>query len=268
MNKPARMHRITSMTSTLLGLVLVILGFFGVFLLEGSGTWSASQTIPAGQGAVVIGPELASVLGPSVRIQVELSGDSTPTALVLSRGRADDVTAVTQSIQRYEIHQLEGTRRLRAQAFSGDPDSATAIAADVWQTRVAATNQVSDLRVAQPGAESVVVTRADGRALPELRVTMNWQNRWWLGYPAALLLLGALLLGLGFWVARFRAPQPAKPELLAHRFDPELGTWTTPSEGDSPDASAGTGSGADSASPPLPSRRELAAARRSRWRIR
>jgi hypothetical protein len=59
-----------------------------------------------------------------------------------------------------------------------------------------------------PGAESFVVARADGGALPALDLTMTWRDAGWRWLPLEALGAGALLLA-GAWLLR-RRPRPGR----------------------------------------------------------
>lgn len=189
------LKRAVTGAATLVGLVLVISAVMGAMLLGVRGTWHTELEVPAGRSAVVLPPSLASVIGPQV--QVEANGPA-GVALFAGRARPDDAAALVGSVDRLEIDGLDGARRLAASARAGAQVMPAPAGLDVWSARATGTGAVRLTYRATPGAQTVVVARADGQPLPAMQLRVGWSDRTWLLVPAVLLLLGLTMV----WLAR------------------------------------------------------------------
>jgi hypothetical protein len=201
------MRRAVMAFGTLCGLVLVILAGFGAVLLGADGTWHASARVPAGASAVVVDPQLASVLGPQVSVRVsahEVAG--APVPLFVGRSRPDDALAFVGVARHLRITGLDGARRLDTRPVAGGPTMPRVGSADIWHSRVVGAGKVEQSVVVRPGAESVLIARPDGQPLPQVDVRLGWTNRWWYWIPALLLVSGLALLAVCRVPGRWRSP--------------------------------------------------------------
>jgi hypothetical protein len=206
------MRRAVTAFGTLCGLVLVILAGFGVVLLGANGTWHASARVPAGASAVLVDPQLASVLGPEVSVRVsahEVAG--APVPLFVGRSRPDDAVAFVGVARHLRITGLDGARRLDTRPVAGGPTMPRVGSADIWHSRVVGDGKVEQSVVARPGAESVLIARPDGQPLPQVDVRLGWTNRWWYWIPALLLVSGLALLAVCREPGRWWSPAGGAP---------------------------------------------------------
>ncbi len=206
------MRRAVTAFGTLCGLVLVILAVFGATLLGTNGTWHATARVPAGASAVVIDPELASVLGPRVSVQAQARAVAgVPVPLFVGRSRPDDAIAFVGVARHLRVTGLDGARRLDTRPVAGGPTMPRVASADIWHSRVTGSGVVEQVVVARPGAESVLIARSDGQPLPQLDVRLGWTNRWWYWIPALLLVSGLALLAVCREPGRRALPSGADP---------------------------------------------------------
>lgn len=118
------MTRAASVLLRVLGLALVLTGVMGFALLGADGTWTARTEVPAGRTAVLVEPSLASVLGPTVTVRVELQDEKStvsgePQKLFLGRGRSDDLTAYARDPEVARVVGVDDSRRLRLEPGPG-----------------------------------------------------------------------------------------------------------------------------------------------------
>lgn len=188
------MKRAVTALGTLAGLVLVILAMMLATLLGVSGTWRTETVVPAGRDAIVVGPVLASVIGPRVTVRVE-TGDRTA-ELFVGRARPDDAKALLDGVSQVRIDGLNGARRLSERAVPGRGVPLAPAASDIWQTSTVGTGTVSAQYRPVRGAESMVIARSDGQPLPALNLSLAWTDRRWTWMPVAMLVLGLVLLAV------------------------------------------------------------------------
>ena len=206
MPEPHLLARVARAVALVTGFALLLVGLGLAPLLGPDGAWSAKATVPAGRSAVVLEPAVVSVVGPRVGVRVT-GADGRP--LFVGRARSDDARGYVAGTARARLTALGADRRL---AVVGEPGTQALVPppdTDVWQ-------QTGAGRLTwrpTPGAQSVVVARADGRPLPALEVTVTWHRAGWIWVPVALVLLGGLVTALPTLVrrARARSPQPARP---------------------------------------------------------
>ncbi|GAA4345622.1 hypothetical protein [Angustibacter luteus] len=198
------MKRAITGAITLVGLVLVILSVMGVILLGSNGTWHSELKVPAGRTAVVVQPALASVLGPRITVRAEADAASDQQVpLFIGRARPDDASALVESSDRLLVSGLDGARQLSTVHRNGNDPFPVPDTVDVWQSQATGTGAVEIAYRARPGAETVVIARADGKPLPAMTLHLGWTRAVWFWIPVALLLAGLGLLLLG---RRLRAP--------------------------------------------------------------
>lgn len=195
------MKRAVTGVATLVGLVLVICAVMGSVLLGPHGTWHSELHVKAGQDAIVVEPALASVIGPSVSVQAHAIDSDAP--LFIGRARPDDTEALVSSSDRLLVSGFDGVRLLRAVPVRGSAPFPAPDSVDVWHSRVVGEGEARLSYRAVPGAESVVVSRADGQPLPEVLLTVSWSDRTWFWVPILLLLTGLALL---YAVRRWNRP--------------------------------------------------------------
>ena len=198
--------RAASAASLVAGLTLLLVGLALAALLGPDGAWSATATVPAGRSAVLLEPDVVSVLGPRVAVAAT-DADGQP--LFVGRARSDDALGYVAGTAHARVTGVGADRRLGVV----DEPGTTALVApqdtDVWQ-------QTGTGRLTwapTPGAQSVVVVRADGHRLPALVLTVTWHRAGWIWVPVALTLAGGLLAALPRLAGRLpeRSRQPAPP---------------------------------------------------------
>jgi hypothetical protein len=218
------MTRAASVLLRVLGLALVLAGLMGFALIGGDGTWTAHGHVPAGRTAVLLGPSVVSVRGPSVTVRVEPADDAhPPVSLFLGRGRSDDLSAYAQDPAVSRVVGLSRSRQLDVRAgpapvtglaTSGvratGPDSAASATSagwpaptsvDLWQQQVSGPTARALTWRPTSGARSVLVAAEDGAPLPALDLEVSWTDHRWVWIPAIALLLGLGLLVGGFELA-------------------------------------------------------------------
>jgi len=183
---------------TLVGLTLVLVAVMLGVLLGPAGEWSARARVPAGHSALVLQPALVSVLGARVTVTAAAAGLPSGAALFVGRARSDDITGYVRDSPYAGAATLRTSRQLRLRELGGGSRLPPPETVDVWQQQSASGTLAW---TPTPGAQSVVVTRSDGAALPTIDVTVSWQQRSWRAIPAVTLAVGAVLLALG-WLAR------------------------------------------------------------------
>jgi hypothetical protein len=207
------MTRAASLLLRVLGLTLLLVGLMGFVLLGADGTWTARTELPAGRTAVLLEPSVVRVLGTSVTVRIEPSedddhvavaaGDAPPAGDFLGRGRADDVTAFAQGTAVARVVGLTHSRRLEvrdgagstsAGVPTGTPSAAAPTAVDVWQQQVTGPRARELVWRPTRGAQSVLVAREDGAALPALAVEVAWTDHTWLWMPTLALVLGLIFI--------------------------------------------------------------------------
>ena len=201
------MKRAITGAITLVGLVLVICSVMGVVLLGSNGTWHSELKVPAGRTAVVVEPALASVLGPRITVRAEADEPGRPAACRCSSGGPGRTTpsALLEIVGPLLVgpgwtaraRLSTGTARQRPLAGPGHRGR-LAVPGDRRRAPSRSTYR------ARPGAESVVIARADGKPLPALTLRLGWTR--------ARLVLGARRAAAGrsgrccCWRRRLRAP--------------------------------------------------------------
>lgn len=185
---------------TLVGLTLVLVAVMLGVLLGPAGEWSAHAQVAAGRSAIVLQPALVSVLGARVTVTAAAADAGLPggAALFVGRARSDDITGYVRDSPYAGAATLRTSRQLRLDELGGGSRLPPPETVDVWQQQSASRTLAW---TPTPGAQSVVVTRSDGAALPAIDVTVSWQQRSWRAIPAVPLAVGAVLLTLG-WLAR------------------------------------------------------------------
>ncbi len=192
------------------GLTLLLVGLGLAVLLGPDGAWSATATVPAGRSAVLLEPDVVSVLGP--RVAVTATGaDGQP--LFVARARSDDAVGYVAGTPHALVTGVGADRRLGVLDEPGTTALTAPQDADVWQ-------QTSTGRLTwapTQGAQSVVVARADGRPLPAVELTVTWHRAGWIWVPVALVLAGALVTALprlaGLLLGRSRPSAPPAPRV-------------------------------------------------------
>jgi hypothetical protein len=191
------MKRAVAAVLTVAGLALVLVAVMGAVLVGPRGEWRAQGSVKAGARAVIVRPALAAVLGPRVGLRVQAADPATP--LFLGRTGADDAQALVRGLPTADVVGLDGSRRLdvRSADTAAPTGSTGALPApstvDLWHQSAEAKG-TARLRWTPTGAESFVVARADGAALPALDVTMTWRDDGWRLLPLGPLAAGAVLL--------------------------------------------------------------------------
>lgn len=226
------MSRIVDVLLRTLGLTLVLIGVMGLTLLGPDGTWTVRTTIPEGTTTVLVEPSLASVLGPTVSISAEPTASARSSArplLFLGRGMPADLSTFAGSAGLVRVVGLDGARRLDVRsgpdqsldtglgsgATSDDRGTGPvgprppAVDVDLWRQSVTGTGTRTLTWEPVKGAQSVLITSADGRALPELSLAVSWTDRTWVLLPVAPLVLGLALLALAWWLRRGHPTGPA-----------------------------------------------------------
>ena len=204
--------RATGALLTVLGLTLVLVGVMVGVLLGPDAEWSATGTVPAGRSALVIGPSLASVLGPRVTVMARADAR---TQLFLGRARADDAASYVSGTSHSLAGSIDADRGLRVQGAEGASVLVGPHEVDVWQQESSGQGTRSLAWQLTPGAQSVVVAAADGSALPAVDVTVAWRDGSWRWWPLSLVLVGAVLL-----VAARLVPMAARRLLPPTRTEP------------------------------------------------
>jgi hypothetical protein len=237
-DRSRRMRRALAAVLTVAGLSLVLVAVMGAVLVGPRGEWRAQGRVDAGSAAVVVRPALAAVLGPRVGLQVRASDAATP--LFLGRTGPDDAQALVQGLPTADVVGLDGSRRLDVRRVEGTGRTSTAATStaststastaspvstdiadatpaastddvtlpvpsqvDLWHQSAEGTGTARLEWTPSPGAESFVVTRADGGSLPALDLTMTWRDARWRWLPLQALGAGALLLAAA-WLLRRR----------------------------------------------------------------
>lgn len=200
--------RAASAASLVAGLTLLLVGLALAVLLGPDGAWSATAVVPAGRSAVLLEPDVVSVLGPRVAVTAT---DADRQPLFVGRARSDDALGYVAGTAHARVTGVGADRRLGVV----DEPGTTALVApqdtDVW----AQTGTGRLTWAPTPGAQSVVVARADGRPLPALVLTVTWHRAGWIWVPVALLLAGGLVAALPRLtrrlLERWRPPTPLTP---------------------------------------------------------
>jgi hypothetical protein len=227
------------------GLALVLVAVLGAVVLGPRGEWRAQGTVSQGAGAVVVRPSLAAVLGPRVALRVEASDPAA--RLFLGRARPDDARALAAGVPSAEVAGLQGPRGLDVRSVGGGASAPLPAPAglDLWRQTAEGTGSASIAWSPSPGAESFVVTRADGAALPSLHLTMTWRDDSWRLLPLGVLAGGGALMVAGLLLRRAprstrrtrrtsstrptRRTDPAQPTDTAQPTDPTRPTDRTQS---------------------------------------
>ena len=183
--------RATGALLTVAGLTLVLIGVMLGVLLGPDAEWSATSTVPAGRSAVVVGPSLASVLGP--RVSVTARADA-PTRLFVGRARADDATSYVSGTSYAFARSVDASRQLNLRGAEGTSALVAPEDVDLWQQESSGPGTRSLVWHPAPGAQSVVIAAADGRAMPAVDVTVAWRDGSWRWWPLLLVVVGGGLL--------------------------------------------------------------------------
>ena len=192
------MKRAVAAVLTVAGLALVLVAVMGAVLVGPQGEWRAQGSVEAGARAVIVRPALAAVLGPRVSLRVQAADPATP--LFLGRTGADDAQALVRGVPTADVVGLDGSRRLdvRTADTAAATGSTGALPApstvDLWHQSAEAKGTARLRWTPSPGAESFVVARADGAALPALDVMMTWRDEGWRLLPLGPLAAGGVLL--------------------------------------------------------------------------
>jgi len=201
------MKRAITGALTLVGLVLVICAAMGLVVLGSHGTWHSEVAVPAGRTAVVVDPALASVIGPRISVSAEVDSPADAgVQLFAGRARPDDTKSLLESADRFVVSGMDGARGLATRHLHGNDPLPVPDSVDVWQARATANGAVGLTYRASPGAESVVIARADGKPMPALTLRLGWSRVLWYWVPAAL-----LLAGLGAFALALRMRAPSRP---------------------------------------------------------
>lgn len=211
------MTRAASLLLRVVGLALVLVAAMGLVLVGDGGAWTAHATVPAGRTVVLVEPAVASVLGPSVTVQVSPKDDD-EAAFFLGRARSDDLAAFVQGRDVVRVVGFDDSRRLALEdgpppASDSTPGSSAGSApgssagsagrlqppmtVDLWQQQVTGVAARELSWRPTPGARSILVAHEDGSSLPALDVTVTWTDGRWIWYPVAALLLGAVMIAGG-----------------------------------------------------------------------
>ncbi|WP_426561672.1 hypothetical protein ACPPVT_15215 [Angustibacter sp. McL0619] len=201
------MKRAITGALTLVGLVLVILAVMGVVLLGSKGTWRSAVSVPAGRSAVVVDPALAAVMGPRISVRADVADPADDNVqLFIGRARPDDTRSLLESTDRFLVTGMDGARGLATSHLNGNDLLPAPGSVDIWQSSAAAAGSAALSYQARPGAETVVITRADGKPLPALTLRLGWSRVLWYWVPTLL-----LLAGLGAIVLAMRMRAPSRP---------------------------------------------------------
>src|SRR3954447_6541851 len=196
------MRRAVAAVLTGTGLALVLVAFLGAVVLGPRGEWRAQGRVPQGARAVVVPPSLAAVLGPRVALRVEASDPAA--RLFVGRARPDDARALAAGVPSAEVAGLQGPRGLEVRSVGGAASAPLPAPAglDLWRQTAEGTGSARLAWSPSPGAESFVVTRADGAALPSLHLTMTWRDDSWRLLPLGVLAGGGALMVAGLLLRR------------------------------------------------------------------
>lgn len=189
--------RATGVLLTVAGLTLVLVGVMLGVLLGSDGEWSAQTRVPAGRSAVVVGPALASVLGPSVTVSAHADGG---VPLFLGRARVDDAMAFVKGTSHAFTRSLLDGHTLRQQAAEGQTPLVDPGSVDIWQQESVAGRSLA--WTPTPGAQAVVISTATGTPLPAVDLAVSWRDGSWRAIPALAVLVGSALLALARLVRR------------------------------------------------------------------
>ncbi len=133
-------------------------------------------------------------VGPEVTVTARRLDDG---QLFVGRGISRDVSDLTGAAPRLVIRGVRPLHRLVMTAVPGATSLGNVQTWDIWRaTSIGDGAQDLDWR---PGAEaqSVLVSSADGSALPAVKVTVSWHRGGWFPAAVLLLLVGAVLLAAG-----------------------------------------------------------------------
>ena len=192
------MKRAATRAGTLVGLVVLLCGLMGFVLLGTGGTWHSELQVPAGRTAIVVGPSLASVIGPQISVHVSSDGARVP--LFVGHARPDDASAFVETSDHLVLTGLDGARQIASERRHGNDPLTPPATADIWHSSVTGSGSVTLRYHAAVGAESAVVARTDGKPLPAMSVRLGWSNRTWYWVPLVLVVAGAaLLVGVRRW---------------------------------------------------------------------
>jgi hypothetical protein len=200
------MHRAAAAVLTVAGLVLVLVAVMGAVVLGPRGEWRAQGLVSEGARAVVVGPSLAAVLGPRVALRVEAEDDTAP--LFVGRARPDDARALVAGTASAEVVGLDGSRRLEVRSSRATGALPPPGRVDLWQQTAEGTGSARLAWTPSPGAQSLVVARADGAPLPAVDLTVSWRDAGWRLLPVGALASGAALLLAAWPLRRGRRGRP------------------------------------------------------------
>ena len=173
------------------GLTLLLVGVMLGVLLGPDAEWSATSTVPAGRSALVVESSLASVLGPRVTVTARPSESS---QLFIGRAGSDDARAYVDGTSHIVAASIDADRKLLVRAVEGTATLVGPQGVDVWQQQSSGPGPRSLAWQPTPGAESIVVAGADGRALPAVDLTVAWRDGSWRWWPLLLVVVGGGLL--------------------------------------------------------------------------
>jgi hypothetical protein len=186
---PASTRRSVGAVVAVMGIALLVVGAWMVFMLGPSGEAQFSATAKA-PGAIVIPPDVLNAVDVPVRVTAtRKDGD----AVFLAAAASTDARALLSSTAVSTVsgvHFPAGRLDLHASGAGALGDISTA---DVWRLTGNGAGSAALLVGQGKGPETVVVTSGDATALSDATVTLTWDNRAWFFEALAMATIGAVL---------------------------------------------------------------------------
>ena len=186
---PASTRRALGAVVAVVGIVLLVVGAWVVFMLGPSGEAQFSATSKA-PGAIVVPPDVLNAVDVPVRVTATradggsvflAAAPSTDARALLSASAVSTVSGV---------HFPAGRLDLRASGTGALPDISRA---DVWRLTANGASSAALVVDQGRGPETVAVTSGDATALSDATVTLTWDSRAWFFEALAMATTGAVL---------------------------------------------------------------------------